>query len=476
MTAHVTRIGKRRLVTAGRPRHDPPDAMDESARTYLDAESEELVAAARDRNAGLRGTRRESVARAASALVVVAGALAFLAVPSARPLSVFELVCLVAGYACALRVAFEIGPGFAMPTEVLFVPMLLLLPPPVVPAAVVAGLALSAVPDVLTRSTAPASVAARIASGGFAFLPAAVALGVGTPGADASDWQWVPLLVAAQFAGDFASSAVSELAALGVDPRRLAGPLRWVFSVDALLAPLGLAVAAAATVSHVAILLPLPLLLLVARFSHERTAAISSSLELSRTYRGTALLLGDVVEADDAYTGRHSRAVVDLSIAVAERLSVSADERRLTELVALLHDVGKIRIPKEIIQKPGALNTIERSIVERHTIEGEALLSTVGGVLAEVGALVRSCHERWDGNGYPDGLAGEEIPLVARIVCCADAFDAMTTDRPYRRALPVADAIAELRRCSGTQFDPAVVDAALVGIAASGRAADQRVA
>jgi HD-GYP domain-containing protein (c-di-GMP phosphodiesterase class II) len=227
------------------------------------------------------------------------------------------------------------------------------------------------------------------------------------------------------------------------------------------------------------VLLPLPLLVLLGRFSHERAAAISNSLELSRTYRGTALLLGDVVEADDAYTGTHSRAVVDLSLAVAGRLSVSAEERRLTELVALLHDVGKIRIPKEIIQKPGALTVGEREIVERHTLEGEALLSTVGGVLADVGTLVRSCHERWDGHGYPDGLAADEIPLVARIVCCADAFDAMTTDRPYRRALPIAEAVAELHRCSGSQFDPSVVDAVIDEIVESGRiraAPAQRVA
>ena len=186
-----------------------------------------------------------------------------------------------------------------------------------------------------------------------------------------------------------------------------------------------------------------------------------------------------MVEADDAYTGSHSRAVVDLAIAVAERLSVSPEERRLTELVALLHDVGKIRIPKEIIQKPGALTALERAIVEQHTIEGQALLSTVGGVLAEVGTLVRSCHERWDGHGYPDGLASEQIPLVARIVCCSDAFDAMTSDRPYRRALPIVEAVAELHRCSGTQFDPAIVEAVIAEIVESGRidaASAQRVA
>ena len=106
-------------------------------------------------------------------------------------------------------------------------------------------------------------------------------------------------------------------------------------------------------------------------------------------------------------------------------------------------------------------------MIETHTVEGQRLLHRVGGALREVGDIVRACHERWDGHGYPDGIAGEEIPLVARIVCCCDAFNAMTTDRPYRRALTLAVAVEELERNAGTQFDPAVV-AALVGCVRSG--------
>ena len=142
-----------------------------------------------------------------------------------------------------------------------------------------------------------------------------------------------------------------------------------------------------------------------------------------------------------------------------DRLGVSARQRRLAELTALLHDVGKIRIPAEIISKPGALTDEERAVINTHTIEGERMLDRVGGLLGEVGRLVRSCHERWDGGGYPDGLAGEAIPIVARIVCCCDAYNAMTTDRPYRAALPASDALAEVERNSGTQFDPRVVTA-----------------
>ena len=102
--------------------------------------------------------------------------------------------------------------------------------------------------------------------------------------------------------------------------------------------------------------------------------------------------------------------------------------------------------------------------MEQHTVEGERLLLRVGGLLGEVGRVVRSCHERYDGNGYPDGTVGEEIPLIARIVACCDAFNAMTTDRSYRKAMPLDDAVAELMRSSGTQFDPRIVDALIASL------------
>jgi HD-GYP domain-containing protein (c-di-GMP phosphodiesterase class II) len=146
-------------------------------------------------------------------------------------------------------------------------------------------------------------------------------------------------------------------------------------------------------------------------------------------------------------------------VAVADELGLGAQERRDVEFVALLHDVGKVRIPKAIINKPGPLTDDERAIMNTHTIEGERMLEKVGGLLGRVGTVVRSCHERWDGTGYPDGVSGEQIPLVARIVACCDAYNAMTTDRPYRPALPEHEAMAELTANSGGQFDPAVVEA-----------------
>jgi HD-GYP domain-containing protein (c-di-GMP phosphodiesterase class II) len=216
-------------------------------------------------------------------------------------------------------------------------------------------------------------------------------------------------------------------------------------------------------------------LLLARFFAKERADRLSHALELSAAYRGTAFLLGDVVGADDAYTGEHSRDVVELTAAVAERLDLDSGSRHLAELTALLHDVGKIKIPNSIINKAGPLTEEERSVVNMHTIEGERLLSRVGGLLTEVGRLVRSCHERYDGRGYPDGMAGEEIPIVARIVCCCDAFNAMVTTRPYRPAMSIADARAELAANRGTQFDPNVVDAILAltvdGVGGTTRAA-----
>src|SRR5688500_1446658 len=123
-----------------------------------------------------------------------------------------------------------------------------------------------------------------------------------------------------------------------------------------------------------------------------------------------------------------------------------------------------IKNPNAINNKPGPLDDDEWVVMKTHTVEGQRMLERVGGVLARVGVVVRASHERWDGGGYPDGLAGDAIPLAARIVSACDAYNAMTTDRSYRRALPVADAVAELERCSGSQFDPAVVEA-LVAIA-----------
>jgi HD-GYP domain-containing protein (c-di-GMP phosphodiesterase class II) len=166
-----------------------------------------------------------------------------------------------------------------------------------------------------------------------------------------------------------------------------------------------------------------------------------------------------VIAAVDRYTGMHTRQVVELSVQVSKELRLDATRQRDIEFAALLHDVGKIRIPAEIINKPGKLDAREWDIIRRHTIEGESMLRQVGGTLAGVGRLVRASHERFDGHGYPDGLVGASIPIESRIVSVCDAYNAMTTERPYRSARRAQEALEELRRCAGSQFDPEVVKA-----------------
>lgn len=130
---------------------------------------------------------------------------------------------------------------------------------------------------------------------------------------------------------------------------------------------------------------------------------------------------------------------------------------------ALLHDIGKVAVPTEILRKPAALDARERAEIERHTIVGAQMIGRIA-LFAGVDTLVRASHERWDGRGYPDGLAGGRIPLGSRIVCACDAWHAMTSDRPYRHALSEADARRELQRCAGSQFDPRVVEAVLAEV------------
>ena len=233
--------------------------------------------------------------------------------------------------------------------------------------------------------------------------------GEGSP--SLSQWPIYVAALLAQFAFDFASSAVREWAVLGVPPKMQLRAMAWVYA-DRRGPRAGRARRSRSRPStrRSRVVLALPLIGLLAVFSRERRVRIDSELELRDAYRGTVFLLGDVVEADDAYTGSHSRDVVDLSLAVADELGLGARERRDIEFAALLHDVGKVRIPNEIINKPGTLTPEEREIIETHTIEGERMLHRVGGLLGEIGRIVRSCHERWDGTGYPDGLAGRADP------------------------------------------------------------------
>ena len=156
-------------------------------------------------------------------------------------------------------------------------------------------------------------------------------------------------------------------------------------------------------------------------------------------------------------TYEHSRNVAAYAVELAQRLGVPDSRIERLARAATFHDVGKAAIPEWILVKPGPLTDEERACVEEHSVIGEAMLEAAG--FEEEATWVRAHHERFDGGGYPDGVAGESIPLESRIIFVADAFEVMTSDRPYRDGLPVHAALAELMRCAGTQFDPDVVHA-----------------
>jgi len=337
--------------------------------------------------------------------------------------------------------------------------MLLLLPTPLVPLLVSAAVVLSALPGVVRRETTPGRALLGASDAFFAVGPALVLV---LAGAQLPAWSALPafaLALVAQQVADGAYFALRMRAQVGMPFRETLAEMKLARRVDSFLFPLGVLTAIAADEAPAGALLVLALIPMLVGFGREREASIQRSLELGRAYRGTALLLRDLLEDDDEYTGHHTEDVVELSVTVAEEMGVSEDIQRETEMGALLHDIGKIAVPDEILNKPGPLDDDEWAIMKTHTVEGERMLQQVGGLLSSVGVVVRASHERWDGGGYPDGLAGEAIPVAARIVSACDAFNAMTTDRSYRKALPLEVAIAELEKNSGTQFAPEVVTA-----------------
>ncbi|HXD71596.1 MAG TPA: HD domain-containing phosphohydrolase [Gaiellales bacterium] len=184
--------------------------------------------------------------------------------------------------------------------------------------------------------------------------------------------------------------------------------------------------------------------------------------ELEESFLATVAALGTALGTKDEYTSDHAQALVGLTTGVARRLAVAGSELRDITVAAALHDVGKIGVPAAILTKPGPLTVEEWAVMRRHPELGAKIMEPVPA-LDGARRLVVACHEHWDGSGYPHGLEGDEIPIGARIILACDAFHAMTSDRVYRAAMPVADAVAELRRCAGTHFDPEVA-AALVDV------------
>jgi HD-GYP domain-containing protein (c-di-GMP phosphodiesterase class II) len=351
--------------------------------------------------------------------------------------------------------------AWTSPVQLALVPTLFLLPAWLVPVAVICAIVLARLPEVFRGETSPARLLLAPGNAWFTVGPAALLLAAGSPRPEDVSVAILVAMLAAQIGTDFVMSTIFLVLTRRVALREQVVESLHVYGIDIALAPVGLLAALSVDESPYYLLLLTPIFGILAVFAGERRTRLNQLTELNGAYRGTALVLAEVVDADDAYTGEHTRDVVALSVAVAERLGLDEHRRRNVEFGALLHDVGKVAIPKEIINKPGPLDDAEWEIMRTHTVEGQRMLDRVGGSMREVGVIVRASHERWDGGGYPDGLTGEEIPFEARIISACDAYNAMTTTRPYRKALPIATAAAELVRCAGTQFDPVVVEALL---------------
>jgi putative nucleotidyltransferase with HDIG domain len=189
-------------------------------------------------------------------------------------------------------------------------------------------------------------------------------------------------------------------------------------------------------------------------FKQERARA----QQLADSYVATVRALANAVEARDAYTGKHAERVAAYAQEIARAMGSKLADDPQSEFGFLLHDIGKLAVPDRILFKPEPLDEEERTAIERHPLLGCQILEGID-FLGEAKAVVRSHHERWDGQGYPDGLAGEDIPLAARVFAVADTLDALTTDRPYRRGESLREAREVIAAGAGTQFDPQVVEA-----------------
>ncbi len=188
----------------------------------------------------------------------------------------------------------------------------------------------------------------------------------------------------------------------------------------------------------------------------ERRAALEAKQR--ELFQATIEHLATAICMRDTYTGEHSRRVTHFALLLGQQLGLSAQDLEVLRYATPLHDIGKIGIADEILRKPGPLTPEEFDVMKTHTTGGAKILELVPDLQPGL-AIVHSHHERWDGHGYPDGLAGDAIPLLARIVAVAEGFDAMTFDTPYRRGMPVEAAFAELEKHQGRQYDPNVVTA-----------------
>ncbi|MCB0880938.1 MAG: HD domain-containing protein [Thermoleophilia bacterium] len=423
---------------------------------------EALIASALQRDASALSRAEWRAELVAGTLFVLAAGLAWWLLPWDREFRWLNVLVAFGGLVLASQVRFAVPSGYTVPIALVFVPVLFLVPLPMVPALTALALVAGLVPGIARGTVRASRLATAPANAFFALGPAVVlALWGDLRPADTAWWALMAAM-AAQIACDLLGSSLREFLVRGATLAEQLGEAAWVYGVDVALSAAGLVAAYAVSDHPLHLLLLLPMVLLMHVFASERRRRLEQLGELNTAYRGTAMVLGDMVEADDAYTGQHSREVLELSLAVADALGLDHHARRNVEFGALLHDVGKVAIPKSIIRKEGPLDEHEWAIVRTHTVEGQQLLDRMGGVMSAIGKVVRSSHERWDGRGYPDGLAERDIPLESRIISACDTFSAMTTTRSYRRALSHEEAVAELRGCAGSQLDPDVVRALVV--------------
>jgi HD-GYP domain-containing protein (c-di-GMP phosphodiesterase class II) len=424
-------------------------------------QDEHLVGEARERRKqGMDA--RERVVDTLSALLFLAVAVAIAVfVDNERDTDWLLVVALVLGYAVVSRVRFEYGDLYMSAEELVFVPLLFLAPLNLVPLLAALAAVLATMPEYVRGEWHRDRWITTIPDTWFCMGPVLV-LAAWAPGPPSLDHLPIYLLaLGASALVDFAWALTRDQLLHGKPVVEVAKNCLGTNRVAATFSAIGFFPALAAVAQPLVLLVIGPLVWLLTVFSRDRSERWTATLELHRAYRGTVMLLVDVVEFDDDYTAEHSRSVVELARGVAQEIGMDKYELQELEFAALLHDVGKIAIPKEILRKPAALTDSEFEVMKTHTIEGQFMLDRIGGLLGRVGEVVRSCHERWDGKGYPDGLRGEEIPLAARVVFVCDAYNAMTTTRPYRAALPHEQAISELVSNAGTQFDPEVVAAML---------------
>ncbi|MDX6604714.1 MAG: hypothetical protein QOF23_1223, partial [Solirubrobacterales bacterium] len=319
------------------------------------------------------GLRRAELLGGAGFLLV-ASVLAVLG--ASGSVSLLTVSIYVVSIAIASNIRFDFGAGFTVPTQAVFVPMLFAVPAALVPLLVMVALVLGMVPNVLRGRLSPSWLLTAAGNSWFAIGPALVLVLAG----DHSPKGQIGILLlalGAQFAFDFAAAAARDrLFDDEFSPAELAREAAPIYAIDIALSALGLVVAFAAASGYGEwpVLLIAPLFLVLRIFSRERQERLEQLAELNDAYQGTALLLGDVVESDDAYTGSHSRDVVDLARSVGQRLGLDAVGMRNLEFGALLNDVGKIAVPKEIINKPGPLDDAEWAIMRRHTIDGQRML------------------------------------------------------------------------------------------------------